>query len=281
MSTPASSTARPARRQAVLQVRHTERIAPHLVRVTVGGPGFADYRDNAFTDKYVKLLFADPALGLTPPYDLDELRGQLPLEQLPVRRTYTVRAVDAEAGELSIDFVTHGVSGVAAPWAERAQPGDLLVLTGAGGAYAPDPEADWHFLVGDDSALPAIGAALEALADDAVGVAVIEVDGPADQIVLRAPAGVALTWVHRDGGEPGSGNWLAEAVRAVPWREGRVHVFAHGEREAMKSLRDYFFGERGLAREQVSLSGYWAYGRTEDRFQAEKREPIGQILPPG
>ena len=30
-------------------------------------------------------------------------------------------------------------------------------------------------------------------------------------------------------------------------------------------------------RDQLSLSGYWAYGRTEDTFQAEKREPIGQI----
>ena len=35
---------------------------------------------------------------------------------------------------------------------------------------------------------------------------------------------------------------------------------------------------RGLDRAQVSLSGYWARGRTEDRFQAEKREPIGKIL---
>ncbi|WP_457824606.1 SIP domain-containing protein, partial [Staphylococcus aureus] len=52
----------------------------------------------------------------------------------------------------------------------------------------------------------------------------------------------------------------------------------HGEREAMKALRDVFFRVWGLDRAQVSLSGYWAYGRTEDRFQAEKREPIGQIL---
>ncbi len=48
----------------------------------------------------------------------------------------------------------------------------------------------------------------------------------------------------------------------------------------MKALRDIFFAQRGLERSQVSISGYWAYGRTEDRFQAEKREPIGVILPP-
>jgi NADPH-dependent ferric siderophore reductase len=29
--------------------------------------------------------------------------------------------------------------------------------------------------------------------------------------------------------------------------------------------------------DQLSLSGYWAAGRTEDAFQSEKRQPIGQI----
>jgi NADPH-dependent ferric siderophore reductase len=29
--------------------------------------------------------------------------------------------------------------------------------------------------------------------------------------------------------------------------------------------------------DQLSLSGYWASGRTEDVFQSEKRQPIGQI----
>ena len=29
--------------------------------------------------------------------------------------------------------------------------------------------------------------------------------------------------------------------------------------------------------DQVSLSGYWAVGRTEDVFQSEKRRPIGQV----
>ena len=47
----------------------------------------------------------------------------------------------------------------------------------------------------------------------------------------------------------------------------------------MKALREVFLTQRGLDRSQLSLSGYWAYGRTEDRFQAEKREPIGVVLP--
>jgi NADPH-dependent ferric siderophore reductase len=45
----------------------------------------------------------------------------------------------------------------------------------------------------------------------------------------------------------------------------------------MKGLREVLFRERGLERSQVSLSGYWAKGRVEDDFQAEKKLPIGKI----
>ncbi|MFC7403804.1 siderophore-interacting protein [Georgenia alba] len=269
---------RPPKPQIVLEVQRVERLAPHLIRVVAGGPGFASYEHNACTDRYVKLLFADPELGLTPPYDMAALREQLPPERMPSRRTYTLRWVDLDTEELAIDFVTHGDGGLAAPWAERARPGDTLVMSGPGGGYAPDPTADWHLLAGDDAALPAIAAALEALDSRAVGTVVAEVDGPEDEIALAAPPGVEVRWLHRAGAEPGTTRLLEDGVRAVPWRPGRVHVFAHGEREVMKALRDYLFGERGLAREHVSLSAYWAHGRAEDRFQAEKREPIGKIL---
>ncbi len=46
----------------------------------------------------------------------------------------------------------------------------------------------------------------------------------------------------------------------------------------MKAARRELFEVRGLERAQVSLSGYWARGRTEDVFQAEKKLPVGQIL---
>ena len=49
-----------------------------LCRITAGGPGFEALRMNEFTDKYAKLIVADPGLGLTPPYDLAALRETRP-----------------------------------------------------------------------------------------------------------------------------------------------------------------------------------------------------------
>lgn len=272
-----SANGRPPRPQVVLEVLDTRALSPHLVRVRLGGPGMAAFTTNGFTDKYVKIIFAKPELGLEPPYDLEALRQKLAPEDQPVRRTYTVREVDERAGWISIDFVVHGDEGIAGPWARDAEPGDFLVFSGPSGAYAPDPTVDWHLFAGDESAQPAITAAVQALPESAVGVALLEVYGVDDEIDLGAPAGVQIRWLHRGDVPAGTSSVLADAVAALSWRDGRVHVFAHGERESIKALRDIFYKHRGLDRGQVSLSGYWAYGRAEDKFQAEKREPIGQI----
>ncbi|ARJ04349.1 NADPH-dependent ferric siderophore reductase [Cnuibacter physcomitrellae] len=271
---------RAPRPQIVLEVLRREQLSPHLVRLHLGGEGFDSFAPNGFTDAYVKIHFAKPALGLEPPYDLDALRETLAPEDLPVRRTYTVRAVDPVERSLAIDFVVHGTEGIAGPWADAAKPGDRLVLAGPGGAYRPDPTADWHLFAGDESALPALSSALEALPAEARGVALVEVHGEGDEIPVTHPAGVELRWLHRGSAvAAGTSTVLSDAVRGLERPSGRVQVFAHGERETMKALRDIVLTQWGLPRTDVSLSGYWAYGRTEDRFQAEKREPIGQILP--
>jgi NADPH-dependent ferric siderophore reductase len=274
-TTSLASRARPARPQAVLTVLHREWLSPHTVRITAGGPGFDALRMNEFTDKYAKIVFVDPALGLTPPYDLAALRESLPPDQRPVTRTYTLRRADAERRQLAIDFVVHGDEGIAAPWAAHAQPGDILTMSGAGGAYRPDPGCDWHLLAGDESSLPAICSALEALPADARGVAYLETSDPGEYLDATPPSGLEVIWLHRP--EPGSQpRLLADALLAGSWLSGRADVFAHGERESMKAVRTALKARLGHG-DQLSLSGYWASGRTEDVFQSEKRQPIGQI----
>lgn len=254
--------------QAVLTVEDVEEISPDLIRVTAGGEGYDDFTDNPFTDKYVKVLFADPAHGLTPPYDLARLRDESP-EKLPTRRTYTIRASDPDRRRVVIDFVVHGDEGVAGPWARQAQPGHTLVISGAGGGYRPDPASPWHLLIGDHTALPAISSAVEAMAPDAVGHILLSIPDPADRLLPDAPAGLSIHWVADD-------DALLTELAALAWREGHPGVFAHGERGTIKAVRA-LLKEHEVPREALSISAYWARGRAEDQFQAEKREPIGQI----
>ncbi|GAB15312.1 putative siderophore-interacting protein [Arthrobacter globiformis NBRC 12137] len=277
-SLPATTTAtKNSRPQVTLSVLRREQLSAHMVRIVAGGPGFADYVNNDFVDRYVKIVFPQPGVDYPQPLDLWAIRETMPREQWPHTRTYTVRWVDTAAGELAVDFVVHGDEGLAGPWAAAAQPGDTLIFTGPGGGYNPDPAADWYLLAGDEAALPAVAAVIESLPAHARGVAFIEVGSDADVQEIAAPAGLELVWLQRGDVPAGESSQLVEAVRTAAWPEGRLNVFAHGERGYMKGLREVLFRERGLDRSQVSLSGYWAKGRVEDVFQAEKKLPIGQI----
>lgn len=266
------------RTQFTLKVVRKEQLSPHMVRVVAGGPGLAAFEAKDATDMYVKIHFLQPGVDYAEPVDVFGLRESMPRDQWPATRTYTVRWVDLAAREIAIDFVIHGDAGLAGPWAEAAAPGDRIIFSGPGGAYRPNPDADWYLFAGDEAALPAIAAAIEALPADAAGRAYVEVDTEADIQPVAAPAGVEVTWLFRNGATPAQSTQLVDAVAGGPWPEGEVDAFIHGEREYMKALRDVLFRQRGLARSQASLSGYWAYGRTEDYFQAEKKQPIGKIL---
>ena len=258
-SAPQPTSPKP-RTPVTLTVLRTEQVSAHLVRVVLGGAGFDAFTPREETDSYVKL--------------------ELTSGDETVMRTYTVRHVDPEAREIWIDFVVHGDEGVAGPWARSVTAGTEIAVRGPGAGYLPDPAADFHLLAGDETAVPAIAVALESLHPDAKGAVFIEVGSGEDEVALTAPAGVEITWLHRgassadagpdviDGDAP-----LVSAVRGMPWPEGDVQVFVHGEAETvMKHVRPYLRRERGVPAARASISGYWRRGRTEEGFRTWKKE---------
>ena len=269
------SKSRPVR----LTVLRAEQIAPTLRRVVFGGEGFDTYLERhvahgegRLTDMYVKLVFLREGVEYPEPLDLDVVRDQMPAEAAPVLRTYTIRWVDPVAREVAIDFVVHGDEGVAGPWAAAVEPGDTMHLRGPGGAYAPNPDADWHLFVGDEAGLPAISSAIEALPAGARAVAFVEVDGPADEMPFTTQADVETHWLHRGDAEAGSTTLLDDAVRAWDWWPGRAQAFIHGESALLKSVRPYVRNDRGVDRRDMSVSAYWRRGVTEEGFRTWKSE---------
>jgi NADPH-dependent ferric siderophore reductase len=271
--------ARPRPAPLVAEVVRTERIAGTMVRVVVGGPGLAAFEPSPHADSYVKVVFlpADAARPLREDgrLDLDAVRASLPPDQQPRQRSYTVRAWDPVARELTLDVVVHGDEGVAGPWAATARPGDEVLLLGPGGAWSPDPDAASYLFAGDASALPAIAVALERLRADAVGYAVIEVHGAEDEIALASPAGVHVLWVHQ--GVAVAGLALVDTVVALPELPAPTSAFVHGEAGAVRELRRHARVDRGITRDQLSVSGYWRLGADDEGWRAGKREWLTTI----
>lgn len=267
--TPSAPPTRPVRRPLRARVEQTEQLTPHMIRVVLGGDDLQAFPAGAFSDHYVKLLFPAPGAPYGMVFDVEQVRAELPREQWPRTRTYSVRAWDPERVRLTVDFVHHGDTGVAGPWAANAQPGDEIQLLGPGGAYLPDPDAAWHLLVGDASVVPAISASLERMPAGVPVHVVLEVEDAAEELPLPTAADLHVTWLHRRGG---TGEGLLPAVAALDFPAGTPQVFVHGEANAVRALRKHLLVDRALPREALSISGYWKQTLTEDGWQASKAE---------
>ncbi|RIJ69345.1 siderophore-interacting protein [Nakamurella silvestris] len=260
----------PKRRPAPISttVLRTERLSESMVRVVVGGPELATFGEPVHADSYVKLMFLSPGVDYPRPIDVEQIRASMPQRHWPRLRTYTVRSFDRAAAEMAIDFVVHGDQGLAGPWAANTQPGDELLMLGPGGGYSPDPTADWHLLVGDESAVPAIAAALERIDPETPVQVFLEVYGPADG--QRLPRHDDITWVHR--GLRPVGEALVEAVTGCEFPSPAVDVFVHGEAGFVKQLRRHLRTEREVPMERMSISGYWRLGADDEAWRSVKRE---------
>ncbi|MDC0682119.1 siderophore-interacting protein [Sorangium sp. wiwo2] len=253
----------------LLEVLRTTAISPRMRRITLGGEAIAGFPARC-GGAHIKVFFprGDQAAPELPTLGPD---GPVwpPTPRRPITRTYSVRRYDAQAGELDVDFVLHGDDGPASRWAHRARPGDRIGIAGPGG---PDPmlgPADWYLLAGDLSALPAIGALLEALPKTARGHAVVAVPDAADVQEIDHPPHVALTWIYLQG-EHAPGPRLEAAVRALGWPDGRVFAWVAGESSSVVAIRDHLLDERGLGREALYAIPYWKASQSEEAYHAER-----------
>ena len=261
------------------RVRSTTWLTPSMVRIVLADGDLGSFEMPDDTDAYVNVAIPPtgaPYVDASGVFDPRQVRADHDADVQPARRRYTVRSWDAAAHELTLDVVVHGTEGVAGPWAAQVQVGDPLVFEGPGGGYRPDPEADWHLMVGDESALPAIAASLEAVPAGALVVVRLVCDGPDHEVELTTPGALDLQWLHRSGA-PDDADLLVDAVRAVAFPRGRVHAFVHGEADEIRAIRRHLLSERGLGRGDMSCSPYWRRTMTDEAWRRVKRDFVAQM----
>jgi NADPH-dependent ferric siderophore reductase len=177
----------------------------------------------------------------------------------PVRRRYTIRALDHARRLLTLDVVRHA-GGPGERWVAAARPGDRIEGIGPRGKIFLAEAADWHLFMGDDSALPAYLTMAGALPAGARALVILEVPGPAGEQDLVTAADAEVTWLHRDGGPAGDPAALAAAAAAATLPPGQGHAYLAGEATVVLRLRETL-AARGLAPEQISPKAYWGHGR--------------------
>jgi NADPH-dependent ferric siderophore reductase len=209
-------------------------VTPRMRRVTFAVPGF---RSSGYADEWIGIFFGEPG---------DHTR----------RRSYTVRAIRPEADEVDLDVVLHE-GGLGATWARSASPGQQLVWWDQlGSRYDPPADTDWRLIVGDLTALPAIGAIVEELPAGARATVVAEVPDEADRQAWETAGDVEVRWLHGSGAGR-SRSRLEEAVRTFPEPPGQGYLWMAGETRTVRATRRYIRHERGVPSERYALTGYW------------------------
>nr|WP_272954686.1 siderophore-interacting protein [Kribbella sandramycini] len=249
-----------------MEVARVVDVTPGLRRITLtgdqlgaftaaDGTAFPAFASDGFDDN-VRLIFPYPGESepVLPAYQDGKYRW--PSDPPALWRVYTVRRYDAQMRELDIDFVKHGV-GVATTWAYRANPGDRLHVGGPSVSNGSAEGYDWHLVVGDDTAIPAIDRLLAELPGEAQAEVYIEVAEEAHRLDFPARPGVQVTWVARNGAPAGTEPLLLQAVRAGAQRDGSMFAWLAGEQSIVRDLRRYLIEERGVDKADIDFTGYW------------------------
>ncbi|MFF7646698.1 SIP domain-containing protein [Streptomyces canus] len=262
-----------------LQVARTRRLGPSLVRVSFSGEDLRYFSSDGH-DQSLSLFL--PAEGRTEPGVPVELGDgwwqawrELPDDVRAVMRSYTLRGLRRDPDEIDIDFVLHEPAGPASAWASRACAGDRVQLLGPAVAdnrairFRPPEDTDLVLLWGDETALPAVSAILEALPAGQRARVWLEVHDAGDIQDLATAADAEITWLvaDRTGAERSPMALGALRDTQLPPAE-RPYVWIAGESGCVKELRRHFVRERGIDRRRVTFVGYWRQGMTEEQLRA-------------
>jgi len=180
-------------------------------------------------------------------------------------RAYTLRAVDHDAGTVTIDLVLHGDhgEGPASMWASQAREGDQVSIAGPrSGGFAPPGDARWLLLAGDATALPAIQSIAAQLAPTMQVQAYVEVEGMEEQQPIPTVADWHTTWLRADPAGPGRRLCQQLLHHSLPSEPG--YLWLAGEASAVRELKLHFQA-RGIERHRLSAQGYWRMGSADHR----------------
>lgn len=249
-------------RFSIASVTKRENISPNMIRIRLKSEDMKSF-PRRVEGGHVKLIV--PIAGSSEK-DLSRLMNSIQVRKR--MRTYTVRHLHAQTGEMDIDFVTHGDEGPASAWAISAKIGDVIGLSSPGSPKLKTSGSHKYLIAVDMTAFPAAAAGVEALPANAQGNFYTEILNPADIQPINAPAGINFYWiVNEDAGR--SSPALINAIKEQSL-DGDESIFIAGEFKMVGDLRSYFRDEKRYPKDQLYISSYWKHGLIESEHKRVK-----------
>jgi NADPH-dependent ferric siderophore reductase len=119
---------------------------------------------------------------------------------------------------------------------------------------------DWHLLIGDETALPAIGRRLEELPSNSKAMVIVEITDEVEQQSFVTQADLSIQWVYRRALAAGSVDGLVAALRAMRPLAGDFFAWAAAETNVARAVRRVLIDEHRANPAWVKAAGYWKRG---------------------
>ncbi|MCM3781173.1 siderophore-interacting protein [Microbacterium hydrocarbonoxydans] len=223
-----------------------EWLAPEFVRVRLTGSDLAGF-ESLGADDHMRLFFPAGPVG-----SVEEMRAA-------PSREYTPLAWGSDW--LDVEFAVHGDAGVAAPWAANAPLGSSIGVGGPRGSAVITGEPGSWFLVGDETAIPAIRRFSALIPAGAPARIIVETVSAEHEVDIDAP--VEVEWRHR--GDAPSGSALIALLEGLTHADAvgaDSFVFIAAEQSVVKPGRALL--ERwGIDTGKAVVKGYWKRGEAE------------------
>ena len=135
------------------------------------------------------------------------------------------------------------------------------MVAGPRGSTVIAPVFDWWLLIGDETALPAMGRWVEGMAQGPAVTTLGLVTGPAEEQHWQTLANHVAHWCHR--ADPVDPQPVASAVAGLDLPEGRGFVWIAAEAGVARHIRDHFLTARNHPRHWLKAAGYWTAGKAD------------------
>ncbi|AYD03173.1 FAD-binding protein [Neorhizobium sp. NCHU2750] len=223
-----------------LTVEALDYVTPLMLRITLRGEALSDFTSLG-ADDHIKVV--------VPGAD-----GEMEM------RDYTPRSYDNAAGRLVLDFAVHE-AGPATKWALEAKIGSTITIAGPRGSAVISGVSNW-VLVGDETALPAMGRRIEeAKAGDRITAIGVVTDKGEEQ-EFASTASLRMNWVHRPASAITDPAPIIAALDGIELTAD-TFVWVAAEASVARAIKTYLTATRNHPLPWIKAAGYWTRGMAD------------------
>ena len=140
--------------------------------------------------------------------------------------------------------------------------GDTIQIGGPKNSSVLSSDIRRWLLVGDETALPAIGRRIEEAPAGTSITSIVAVSGPQDHQAFKTAANLTTHWAHRPLAAASDPTALLEIIKTIDLKP-ETFAWVAAEAHVARAIRSWLIEERSHPKPWLKAGGYWVVGKAD------------------